>query len=99
MEGIELSAMLVALRQELQVAQQDAMGKEIKFVVNEVELELQLTVAKKAGMEGGVKFWVCNAKASGEYSSQSVQKIKLKLTPETADGKPLKVSDKDTRTK
>jgi len=92
MENIELSTMLVALRRELAEAQQEAEDKDIKFVVNDVELELQLTVGKKGSAEGGVKFWVGNVNAGGEYSSQSVQKIKLKLTPKTRGGEPIEAS-------
>jgi len=99
MENIELSTMLMALREELGKAQQEAEGKDIKFVVNDVELELQLTVSKDVNAKTGVKFLVFNAEAGGKLSSQSVQKIKLKLTPETGSGKPVKVSDTTTKPK
>ena len=99
MQDIGLSKMLVALRKELWDAQLDAEGKDIKFIVNDVELELQLTVTEKEGAEGGIKFWVLNAKAAAETSSQAVQKIKLKLSPKKASGGPVEVSDRDTRPK
>ncbi len=96
MEGVELSKMLASLRKELGAAQQEGDGKDIKFVINDIALELQLTVTKEDGGEAGIKFWVVNAEISDKVTSQSIQKIKLNLKPET-NGKTTKVADKDKR--
>jgi len=93
MEGIELASMLKGLREELWKSQQEGEGKGIKFQVEDVELELQVVVSKKAGAGGSVKFWVYNAEASGELSNQVTQKIKLRLKPKDADGNTLDVTD------
>jgi len=101
MEGVELSRMLVSLRKELGAAQQEGDGKDIKFAIDDIELELQLTVTEEVGGEAGVKFWVVNAETSGKVTSQSIQKIKLNLKPESLKpepkGHPLKVGDDDIR--
>ncbi len=101
MEGVELSRMLVSLRKELGAAQQEGDGKDIRFAIDDVELELHLTVTKEAGAEAGVKFWVVNAETGGKVTSQSIQKIKLNLKPESLKpgpkGYPLKVDDVDIR--
>lgn len=96
MEGVELSKMLASLRKELETAQQEGDGKDIKFAIDDIELELQLTVAKEAGGKAGVKFWVVNAETGAKVTSQSIQKIKLNLKPET-NGETTKVNDEDTR--
>lgn len=101
MEGVELFRMLVSLRKELGAAQQEGDGKDIKFAIDDIELELQLTVTEEVGGEAGVKFWVVNAETSGKVTSQSIQKIKLNLKPESLKpepkGHPLKVDDDDIR--
>jgi Trypsin-co-occurring domain 2 len=96
MEGVELSKMLASLRKELGTAQQEGDGKDIKFAIDDIELELQLTVAKEGGDKAGIKFLVVNAETSGKINSQSIQKIKLNLKPESK-GDPLKVDDDDIR--
>ncbi|MFQ5544332.1 MAG: trypco2 family protein [Nitrospiria bacterium] len=96
MEGVELSKMLASLRKELGAAQQEGDGKDIKFAIDDIELELQLTVAEEGGGKAGVKFWVVNAETGAKVTSQSIQKIKLNLKPETK-GETTKVNDEDTR--
>jgi len=98
MEGVELSTMLASLRKELGKAQQEGDGKEIKFAVSDVELELQLTVTEEGGGKAGVKFWVVNAETGGKITSQSIQKIKLNLKPET-NGETTKVADREQKPK
>ena len=97
MSGVELSRMLASLRAELWKAQQEGDSQDIKFDVKDVELELQVTVADEGSGKGGVKFLVFNAEVGGKTSSQSVQKIKLKLTPKTKSGDPIAVADEDER--
>ena len=101
MEGVELSKMLASLRTELSKAQLEGEGKDVKFAVEDVELELQLTVTEEGGGKAGVKFWVVSAEAAGKEISQSVQKIKLKLTPEPAGeaGESLKVARRGGRSR
>lgn len=96
MEGIELSEMITSLRQELERATEEGAGKDIKFLSGDVELELQVKVSKQGGGKVGVKFWVVNAEANGKISSESIQKIKLKLTP-TKNGKRFLVNDVDDK--
>jgi hypothetical protein len=91
---IALSDVIVDLRRELLKAQEKGRDQDLKFRVEDIEVELQVTATKEAGAEGGGKFWVYNAKAQGKLGKQSVQKLKFKLKPETADDKPLKVKDK-----
>ena len=94
MDKVELSEMIIRLREDLQKAQNEGQDKDLRFAVGEVELELQVTVTKEAAGGGGVKFWVYNANAQVKGATQSVQKIRLKLAPVGPDGKtPAKISD------
>jgi hypothetical protein len=81
---IRLSELIDNLRKELIVAQWKAEGEYIKFVVEEVELEVEVTSTKKGTAEAGVEFWVVNSKVEGEASKESVQKLRLKLKPTTS---------------
>jgi len=85
------------VREELLEAQKQGEGKNLRFRVEDIEVELQVTTTQEAGVEGGVKFWVYNAKAEGKLAKQSVQKVKFKLKPETAEGDPLRVADQDKK--
>ncbi len=96
MSRIELSQMIIDLRRALERAQDEGEGKSIRFLVNETELELDVTV--EAEGEAGIKFYVFSA--GGGVSTQQSQKIRIKLQPVTkVDGtyKTVTIADEDTR--
>jgi len=88
MSKIELSDIIVNLRKELLEAQKKGADEDLKFTVEDIEVELQVTTSKKG--DSGIKFWVVNM--GGEIASSAIHKIKLKLKPDD-DGKELKISD------
>lgn len=103
MQNLELSDMLVMLRQELKSAQQKAeeANEDLRFNVEDIEVEVNFTIAEetatKAGAEAKFKFWVFSEAKAGvevndKFASQKVHKIKLKLTPENADGGDVKIN-------
>ncbi len=94
---IGLSDVIVNLRSELVRAQKEGEGKGVRFRVEDIEVELQVTATQEAGVEGGVKFWVYNAKAEGKLAKQGVQKLKFKLKPGGPDGRPIEVADHDKK--
>jgi len=95
MDKIPLSEMLAQLRKDLLQTQEEGKGSDLKFQIEDIEIELQLATTKEAGVGGGVKFWVYNANAKVSASEANTQKLKLKLKPIGPDKKPLEVSDKD----
>lgn len=95
MENIELSEMLGQLRKELQAAKLQGAGSDLKFQIEDIEIELQIGTTKGGKGGGGVKFWVYNAEAEVNASQAKTQKLKLKLKPVGRDEKPIKVSDPD----
>ncbi|MCP4702439.1 MAG: hypothetical protein GY862_37105 [Gammaproteobacteria bacterium] len=100
MEKLQLSDMLVALRRELLDAQCKAANENLKFSVEELEVEVQYTTSTEGVVKGGVRFWVYNAEAGGKIASQTVHKLKLKMKPELSDGdEVLKISDRTSRPK
>lgn len=93
MENIELSEMIGQLREELLKARGQIEGSDLKFQVEDIEIELQIVTSK--GASGGIKFFV---EAGGNMSQAQTQKLKLKLKPVGRDGKgEVLVSDPDRR--
>jgi len=98
MDKIPLSEMLAELRKELLEAKLEGQGSDLKFLIEDIEIELQIATTKEAGIDGGVKFWVYNAEAKVDISEARTQKLKLKLKPVGRDGKgEVLVSDPDRR--
>jgi len=96
MKNIELSEMLGQLREELLKARGHSEGSDLRFQIEDIEIELQIVTTKGGKGGGGVKFWVYNAEAEVDAAQAKTQKLKLKLKPIVgADRKPLDVGDED----
>lgn len=101
--AIPLADAIRQLREELRLAVEAGEGQDLRFGIEELQLEMQVLVTKgasaKAGGKGGLRFWVLDAEASGEaagkYESSRLQKITLKLKPKTASGKTVDIAAKD----
>ena len=94
MDKIPLSEMLAELRKELLEAKLEGQGSDLKFLIEDIEIELQIATTKEAGIDGGVKFWVYNAEAEVNASQAQTQKLKLKLKPKTPTGTLEVASDR-----
>lgn len=81
--GIPLRQMIQNLRAELNAAMQDGEEQDLRFKLEDVELELKVCTSLEAGANGGVKFWVLNFGANAKAKSEDVHTVKLKLKPVT----------------
>lgn len=98
MDNIELSEMLGQLREELLKARGQSEGSDLKFQVEDIEIELQIVTTKAAGAKSCLKFWVVNAEANANASQAKTQKLKLKLKPVVGPNRErLDVKDQDKR--
>ena len=94
MADLELASVVRQLRAELNEAMEDAAGERLRFELGPVELSLTMTVGKEAAPGAKIRFWVVEAGADTRISRESIQGIKLVLTPRDMraplgpDGKP-----------
>ncbi|PZS39479.1 MAG: hypothetical protein DLM62_08030 [Pseudonocardiales bacterium] len=90
-DRVELAQVIGQLRQELSAAMRDGEGKDLRFELGPVELELTVAVSKEAGPNAKVRFWVIELGADGKVASEATQRITLTLDPRRRGvaGKPL----------
>jgi hypothetical protein len=75
--GIGLAELINEIKRELLSVDTDAQEKVPLFSIDEVELELQVTVTK----EGSAGLSVQVIQIGGQFEQQHVQRVKVKLTP------------------
>jgi len=97
MEHIPLSELLLGLRKELLAAQEQAASEQLRFKVEDIEVEVKIGTTKKGVAKGGVQLWVLDAGAEGTRESQKLQTLRLKLKPVDSKGKDTLVSDRDSK--
>ncbi len=85
---IPLADVVRQLRKELMTTARAGRGEDLRFEVQDLEIELQVVVSKggsgELSGEGGVKLWVlakAGGTATGSYESSRIQKVKLRLKP------------------
>ncbi|MFO1424062.1 MAG: trypco2 family protein [Candidatus Competibacteraceae bacterium] len=96
MENIELSEMLGQLREELIQAQRKGKDSKLKFMIEDIEIELQIATTKSGESGGGVKLSVINFGAKVNASEVETQKLKLKLKL-VEDGKPIPIAGRGAK--
>ena len=70
-------------------------GSDLKFRIEDIEIELQIATTKGGKAGAGIKFWVYNAEAEVDASQVKTQKLKLKLKPKKPTGGDFDVNDQD----
>lgn len=83
---ITLAKMIAAVREELKQAEIDGRGQDLRFEVQEVELELVVTAEHETTAGGGVKVWVIEAGADATVKKGQSHTVKVRLKP--ASGVP-----------
>ena len=90
---MSLAEMIVKLRKDIRQAEQQAAQEDLRFQVEDIELEVQVTTAKEGEGKAGVNFWVYTAEAGGSISRETAHTVRLRLKP-TRD---VYVSDRDKK--
>jgi hypothetical protein len=70
--------------------------QDVRFQVKEVELELQVAVARETQGNAGIKFWVINAGGEHKATEHTTHTFKLKLEPVTREGSEVLLTDETT---
>ena len=95
MDGIPLSDAISDLRKQLTLALESQEG-DIRFGVNEIELNLDISVNNSGGGKAGVHLWFIQASGQGEHSRSMTHHLRLSLRPVRADGSEVLLSDSDS---
>ena len=85
-ERISLSEWLGALRAELSEAYRAGEEEDVRFVVDGIELDFEMTSSRERGGHAGVQFWVLDAAAAGTRGSSTAQRVRLSLRAVGPDG-------------
>jgi hypothetical protein len=91
-EDIPLADAISALRQEIIAAAESGRGKQVRFKVESLELELQVAASKEAGVDGGIRFWVISIGGKTAKTTERTHSVKISLVPRTAEGGDLDLS-------
>lgn len=82
---LPLPEVIEELRRQIADVASRSKQRDLRFVVNTVELEFSVVAKREGGGEGKIKFSVLGlsgeAGASGRVAQERTQKIKLSLTP------------------
>jgi hypothetical protein len=93
-QPVGLAEAIQNLRQEMTRAIEQAKGQELRFDLDEVELDLGVEVKREAGVDGKVSFKVfgtgIEAGGKGSQSQTSTHRMKITLKPPAGS---IKVSD------
>jgi hypothetical protein len=81
MADIGLDEYLAELRRELRMATFDAKSEDLQFELGAVEVSLSVKVVRSGGPKVSFKFVVVDAGVDASLSKESVQTVKLTLTP------------------
>ncbi|MET9791438.1 trypco2 family protein [Streptomyces canus] len=90
---IELADLLASLRSEINHARLDAADEDVRFRINSIDLELQVSVERSVEGKAGVRFWVASLGGGNSAKSAETHLIKLSLTAETGTGAPVLTGD------
>lgn len=86
--GIPLAEMIQTLRRELSASMAAARNEQLRFRVDDVDLELQVTVTREGEGGGRVRFWVIELDGGAKVSRSDVHTFRLTLKPVTSNGAP-----------
>lgn len=91
-KSVTLSDALVNLRKDLLAAEEKARGQNLRFKVEDIEVEFLVTTALECASDVGADFWVLSTRAELKKSKETGHKVRLKLKPITEGDGDLEVS-------
>lgn len=90
---LDVADAVAALRGQLAEAQLRAADDPIRFSVTEITMEFGLELVHSAKADGGLRFGVVSAGASGERARKATHTVTLKLAAHTPSGAAVDIGD------
>jgi len=90
---LDLADAIELLRDQVMEAQRRSRDGQVRFVLGEITLELEVELARARAVGGGLRFGVAEADARGERTSRAAHRVAIKLTPSLPDGGDVEVWD------
>lgn len=92
--GIEVSAAIRHLRDQIEAASVEGQGSPLAFVPTSIEVELEVSFGRSKGGEAGIKAWVVSVGGKGEVMDNRSSRVKLVLVPvDRQTGKRMPIAD------
>ena len=85
-ERVGLAESINALRAELTQASVASTNQDLRFRVDTVNVELEVTTERVTQGEAGLKFWVVEVGGQHERSTSRTHRVTVSLTPQTPSG-------------
>lgn len=83
-----------ALREELTTAMHANGPHEVNFPIENIEISINIAIARSGDADARVSFWVIEAGSSGSWSKEEIQTITLTLgRPVNRYGGPIEVHE------
>src|ERR1700730_11473817 len=92
-DNVTVADAIIELRAQLEDAQREGIGKDVRFLARSVEVELAIVFKSEIEGGGGIKAWFLDVSGKGKAADETTHKVKLVLEPVGRDGKPTLVSD------
>ena len=92
-----LAECLTQLREELSAVAADGEGSDLKFAIQEVDLEFTLVASNKDTGDAGVKWYILSAGVGTEVGEVATQKLSMKLHVTDPSGERSQVKGRDAQ--
>jgi hypothetical protein len=93
-ENVTVADAIKQLRAQLEDAQREGVGKDLRFAARSVEVELAIVFKTETEGGAGVKAWFLDVSGKTKAADETTHKVKLVLEPVGADGKSTLISDR-----
>jgi hypothetical protein len=94
LENIELTEAVQGLRDQLISCVESSAGQQIKFEVEEIDLEFVVELRRDVNAKAGFRAWVTSVDLQGGAARNSTHRVSIKLRPkESGSGNPLEIGN------
>ncbi|MEU9976074.1 trypco2 family protein [Streptomyces sp. NPDC051014] len=95
LENVELTAAVQGLRDQLIASMDAADGQQIRFEVEEINLEFSIELRRDASVKAGFKAWVVASDAQLGVAHNTTHKVSVKLKPKnSSDGRSIEIGSR-----